>query len=101
MRRQKELSYEVLHEAALAYVAQRETSSAHLALVLRRRVRRVSEPPEQAAAIILKHVERRQPRAIVGGDARVMAFMQRLFPVGYWWWLQKGRDTTRMQLNNS
>lgn len=58
-------------------------------------------PPEQAASIILKHVERRRPRAIVGGDAKFMALVQRLFPVRYWWWLQKGRDTTKMQLNNS
>lgn len=58
-------------------------------------------PPAQAAEIILKHVERRRPRAIVGGDARFMALLQRLFPVSYWWWLQRGRDTTKMQLRRS
>ena len=41
-------------------------------------------PPEQAAARILQGIERREPRVLVGSDAVRAAFLQRLFPVGYW-----------------
>lgn len=41
-------------------------------------------PPEQAAARILRGIERREPRVLVGKDAVQAAFMQRLFPVRYW-----------------
>jgi short-subunit dehydrogenase len=40
-------------------------------------------PPPEAAAIILNGIERRQKRVLVGRDARMMALVQWLFPVGY------------------
>ena len=41
-------------------------------------------PPAKAAAIILKGVERRRGRVLVGNDAHVLAWLERLFPVSYW-----------------
>lgn len=41
-------------------------------------------PPEQAAERIARAIERREPRVLVGDDARRAAWVQRLFPVGYW-----------------
>jgi len=46
--------------------------------------------PEQAAARILRGIERREPRVLVGDDAVQAAFLQRLFPVGYWKWIARG-----------
>lgn len=39
--------------------------------------------PESAAAQILRAVERRKPRLILGADAKVATLISRLFPVGY------------------
>ncbi len=47
-----------------------------------RRVLRLS--PEDAAARILRGIERREARVLVGADAVRAAWVQRLFPVGYW-----------------
>lgn len=41
-------------------------------------------PPETAAAEIVRGIERRAPRIVVGKDARNAAFIQRLMPAGYW-----------------
>ena len=41
-------------------------------------------PAEDAAARILKGIEGREPRVLVGNDAVRAAWVQRLFPVGYW-----------------
>jgi short-subunit dehydrogenase len=41
-------------------------------------------PPERAAERIARAIERREPRVLVGDDARRAAWVQRLFPVGYW-----------------
>lgn len=41
-------------------------------------------PPERAAEIILRAVERRRPRVLVGRDAHFMAWVERLFPAHYW-----------------
>lgn len=41
-------------------------------------------PPERAAEIILRGVERRKPRILVGRDAHTIAVIERLWPVGYW-----------------
>ncbi len=41
-------------------------------------------PPEHAAERIARAIERREPRVLVGDDARRAAWVQRLFPVGYW-----------------
>ena len=41
-------------------------------------------PPEEAAARILRGIERRELRVLVGKDAVGAAWLQRLFPVTYW-----------------
>lgn len=41
-------------------------------------------PPEKAGEIIVRGVEKERPRVLVGGDARVMAIIERLAPVSYW-----------------
>jgi len=40
--------------------------------------------PEKAAATIAAAIERRDPRVLVGQDAKGAALVQRLFPVTYW-----------------
>jgi NAD(P)-dependent dehydrogenase (short-subunit alcohol dehydrogenase family) len=40
--------------------------------------------PEAAAARILKGVEKREPRILIGKDARQIDVVQRLRPAGYW-----------------
>ena len=40
-------------------------------------------PPADAAARILRGIEHRQKRVLVGRDARMVALIQRLFPVSY------------------
>ena len=41
-------------------------------------------PPERAGEIIVRAVEQRRPRVLVGADAKVVALLERLAPVGYW-----------------
>jgi short-subunit dehydrogenase len=53
-----------------------------------RRVLRLS--PEAAAGRILRGIERREPRVLVGDDALAAAWVQRLFPVAYWKWVARG-----------
>ena len=40
--------------------------------------------PEAAGEIIVKGIERRQARVLVGSDAKVMAITERLLPLSYW-----------------
>lgn len=40
-------------------------------------------PPEQAGEIIVTAAERRAPRVLVGRDAKIVALMERLAPVGH------------------
>ena len=40
--------------------------------------------PEKAAEVIAVAIERRDPRVLVGQDAKAAALVQRLFPVTYW-----------------
>ena len=40
--------------------------------------------PDVAADTIIKGIETRAPRVLIGGDARRIALIQRLFPVRYW-----------------
>jgi NAD(P)-dependent dehydrogenase (short-subunit alcohol dehydrogenase family) len=47
-------------------------------------------PPETAGEIIVRGVERRKPRIVVGRDARFAALVERLMPVTYWDWLGRG-----------
>jgi NAD(P)-dependent dehydrogenase (short-subunit alcohol dehydrogenase family) len=41
-------------------------------------------PPETAGEIIVKGIERRSSRVLVGNDARFLALLERLAPVSYW-----------------
>jgi short-subunit dehydrogenase len=41
-------------------------------------------PPPKAAQIILDGAERGQKRVLVGNDAKMIALLQRMKPVGYW-----------------
>jgi short-subunit dehydrogenase len=41
-------------------------------------------PPETASEIIVRGVENRRARVLVGSDAKRMAFVERLMPVSYW-----------------
>jgi NADP-dependent 3-hydroxy acid dehydrogenase YdfG len=41
-------------------------------------------PPADAAAIIVRGIEKRQARILVGSDAKAAALLERLAPVGYW-----------------
>jgi NADP-dependent 3-hydroxy acid dehydrogenase YdfG len=46
-------------------------------------------PPERAGEIIVRGIERRQARILVGSDAKAAALLERLSPVGYWTLLKK------------
>ncbi len=41
-------------------------------------------PPEQAARVILSGLEQRRARVLVGADARLASWLERLMPVAYW-----------------
>lgn len=41
-------------------------------------------PPEIAGETIVRGIERRQPRILVGSDAKFIALIVRLLPVSYW-----------------
>ncbi len=41
-------------------------------------------PPQAAAEIIVKGIERRSPRVLVGNDAKFLALLERLAPNSYW-----------------
>jgi NADP-dependent 3-hydroxy acid dehydrogenase YdfG len=45
--------------------------------------------PEQAGEIIVRGIEQRQARILVGRDAKAAALLERLAPVGYWALLKK------------
>lgn len=46
--------------------------------------------PQEAAEVIARGIERRVKRVLVGKDAKQAAFLQRLFPVGYWKSMARG-----------
>jgi NAD(P)-dependent dehydrogenase (short-subunit alcohol dehydrogenase family) len=68
----------------------RALSEAELAQAQQRFQRLLKMPPEQAGEIIVKAVERRRPRIIVGSDARFASLVERLFPVSYWRFIGSG-----------
>jgi NAD(P)-dependent dehydrogenase (short-subunit alcohol dehydrogenase family) len=55
---------------------------------LRHRLKLVEQllrmPPEKAGEIIVRGVEKRRPRILVGRDALIVSLLERLAPVGYW-----------------
>jgi NAD(P)-dependent dehydrogenase (short-subunit alcohol dehydrogenase family) len=59
-------------------------TEADLAEAHRRYERLLRMPPEEAGEIIVKAIEQRRPRIIVGSDARNASIVERLFPVTYW-----------------
>jgi len=49
-------------------------------------------PPETAGEIIVRAIERRKRRVLVGRDAKLMSVIERLLPVSHWkvlWWLSE------------
>ena len=67
------------NDALLATVPEAERD-AHLA----RAGALLRMPPPRAAATIVRGIERRRPRIVVGRDARATMALQRLAPVRYW-----------------
>jgi short-subunit dehydrogenase len=53
--------------------------------------------PETAAARILQGVERREPRILIGMDARQIDLVQRLFPATYWKLMDRGMKRVHSQ----
>jgi NAD(P)-dependent dehydrogenase (short-subunit alcohol dehydrogenase family) len=41
-------------------------------------------PPAEAGEIIVRGIERRKPRVLVGSDAKFVSLIERLMPVSYW-----------------
>jgi NAD(P)-dependent dehydrogenase (short-subunit alcohol dehydrogenase family) len=41
-------------------------------------------PPELASETIVRGIERRQPRVLIGSDAKLISLVTRLLPVSYW-----------------
>ena len=41
-------------------------------------------PPEDAAEVILRGIERGKRRVLIGRDARIAALIERIFPDSYW-----------------
>jgi short-subunit dehydrogenase len=54
-------------------------------------------PPEIAGETIVRGIERRQSRVLVGSDAKVIALFARLLPVSYWKLLAKRVSSVIMQ----
>jgi NAD(P)-dependent dehydrogenase (short-subunit alcohol dehydrogenase family) len=48
-------------------------------------------PPAEAGETIVRGVEQRKPRIIVGNDAKIIAMIERLAPVSYWKVLERMR----------
>ena len=46
-------------------------------------------PPQTAGEIIVRAIERRSPRVLVGNDAKLLAFVERLAPASYWKFLSR------------
>lgn len=53
-------------------------------------------PAEAAAAIIVRGIERRRKRLLVGADARSLDLLQRFAPASYWSLLRRGFERLRV-----
>ena len=60
------------------------TCEKELAVRLKRTEKLLRMPPAKAAEIILRGVVLNKPRVIVGNDARILSWLERLLPVSYW-----------------
>ena len=63
-------------------------NTAHTAEEIERRLKRINRnlsttTPDRAAEIIIKGIKKRSPRIIVGPDAQLLSWIQRLFPKRY------------------
>lgn len=62
---------------------------AELAKRKREMERLLRMPPDRAAEIIVRGIERGRARVLVGGDARISSLLERLMPVSHWSLLEK------------
>ena len=53
-----------------------------------KRIARTS--PEKAAEIIIRGIERKEPRILIGADARLIDWVQRVLPRRYWELMGRG-----------
>lgn len=60
------------------------TSQAEIDEAQKQAAQNLVMPPAEAAAIILRGVERGKPRVLVGKDAHVLAWIEKLSPSRYW-----------------
>lgn len=80
----------VVHPGGIATnIAESARMSANIApeLVAKQRARferALRMPPERAGEIIVKAIERRAARVLVGNDAKLVSVVERMMPVGYW-----------------
>jgi NAD(P)-dependent dehydrogenase (short-subunit alcohol dehydrogenase family) len=70
-----------------ARIAQ-SVSAEERARMERRYQRLLSISPEEAGEVIVKAIELRSPRVLIGASAKVAALLERLMPVSYWRVLQ-------------
>lgn len=45
-------------------------------------------PPAKAAEIIINGIEKSKPRVLVGKDAKVISWLERMMPIHYWRWIE-------------
>ncbi|GGC53649.1 SDR family NAD(P)-dependent oxidoreductase [Chelatococcus reniformis] len=80
----------VVHPGGVATAIARNARSAQsntpeqIAAGQARAARMLRLPPEIAGETIVGAIERRQARVLVGTDARIVAALERVTPVGYW-----------------
>src|ERR1700733_11981418 len=55
-------------------------------------------PPEEAARVIAEAIRKRQGRALIGGDARMVDRIQRIFPMTYWKRISRGQANVASSL---
>ena len=67
----------------------KEVPADELAKMQKRFDKLLRMPPERAGEIIVKGIERRRPRIIVGSDALFASIVERLAPVSYWRFIGK------------
>ena len=80
----------VVHPGGVATAIARNARVSHAASAeeVRRRLglaeKLLRMPPEQAGEIIVRGVEKRRARILVGRDAHIISLLERLLPVSYW-----------------
>jgi NAD(P)-dependent dehydrogenase (short-subunit alcohol dehydrogenase family) len=64
-------------------------SEAEVAAALVNAEAKLKMPPAEAGETIVKGIELRKPRILVGNDAKFISLMERAAPVSYWNWLRR------------